>query len=369
MAELESLETAAEHERILREIESTDTACIGPTLRSVYDGEEHGRFMEKLEARIRNHDREIEKMCNFHYQGFVDSITELLKVRGEAQKLKNQVTDTNRKLQSEGKELIIAMEELKQCRLQQRNISATVDKLTLCLPVLEMYSKLREQMKSKRHYPALKTLEHLEHTYLPQVSHYRFCKVMVDNIPKLREEIKEVSMSDLKDFLESIRKHSDKIGETAMKQAQQQRSLDNIVSQHPRISGGKKSKKEACTSSDLEVKNTSPMSEQDSGILDVEDEEEDEEVPGAQELVDFSPVYRCLHIYSVLGARETFENYYRKQRRKQARLVLQPPSNMHETLDGYRKYFNQINGWGWKGPQGSSSFNLPTASRATNLHI
>lgn len=30
--------------------------------------------------------------------------------------------------------LIIAMEELKQCRLQQRNISATVDKLTLCLP-------------------------------------------------------------------------------------------------------------------------------------------------------------------------------------------------------------------------------------------
>ncbi|KFW64929.1 Exocyst complex component 6B, partial [Pygoscelis adeliae] len=45
------------------------------------------------------------------------------------------------------------------------------------------------------------------------------------------------------------------------------------------------------------------------------------------------------------GARETFENYYRKQRRKQARLVLQPPSNMHETLDGYRKYFNQIVGF------------------------
>ncbi|XP_077815367.1 exocyst complex component 6B isoform X7 [Macaca mulatta] len=306
MAEAESLETAAEHERILREIESTDTACIGPTLRSVYDGEEHGRFMEKLETRIRNHDREIEKMCNFHYQGFVDSITELLKVRGEAQKLK----------------LVIAMEELKQCRLQQRNISATVDKLMLCLPVLEMYSKLRDQMKTKRHYPALKTLEHLEHTYLPQVSHYRFCKVMVDNIPKLREEIKDVSMSDLKDFLESIRKHSDKIGETAMKQAQQQRNLDNIVLQQPRIGSKRKSKKDAYIIFDTEIESTSPKSEQDSGILDVEDEEDDEE-----------------------GARETFENYYRKQRRKQARLVLQPPSNMHETLDGYRKYFNQIVGF------------------------
>ncbi|KAL8206452.1 UNVERIFIED_CONTAM: Exocyst complex component 6B [Gekko kuhli] len=196
--------------------------------RSVYDGEEHGRFMEKLDARIRNHDREIEKMCNFHYQGFVDAITEFLKVRAEAQKLKNQVTDTNRKLQTESKKLMGAMEELRQCRLQQRNISAAMDKLTQCLPVLEMDSKLREQMKSKRHYPALKTLEYLEHTYLPQVSHYRFCKIMVDSIPNLREEIKDVSMSDLKDFLESIRKHSDKIGETAMKQVRSRAELPSF---------------------------------------------------------------------------------------------------------------------------------------------
>lgn len=28
------------------------------------------------------------------------------------------------------------------------------------------------------------------------------------------------------------------------------------------------------------------------------------------------------------GDRETFENYYRKQRKKQARLVLQPQANM-----------------------------------------
>lgn len=33
-------------------------------------------------------------------------------------------------------------------------------------------------------------------------------------------------------------------------------------------------------------------------------------------------------LFILQGARETFENYYRKQRRKQARLVLQPPSNM-----------------------------------------
>lgn len=48
----------------------------------------HKKFMEKLDACIRNHDKEIEKMCNFHHQGFVDAITELLKVRADAEKLK-----------------------------------------------------------------------------------------------------------------------------------------------------------------------------------------------------------------------------------------------------------------------------------------
>ena len=41
---------------------------------------------------------------------------------------------------------------------------------------------------------------------------------MAENLPRLRDQIKDISMSDLKDFLESIRKHSDKVGEAAMKQ-------------------------------------------------------------------------------------------------------------------------------------------------------
>ncbi|KAM8897263.1 LOW QUALITY PROTEIN: exocyst complex component 6B [Spinachia spinachia] len=337
-----SVETAAEHERILREIESTDTNCIGPTLRSVYDGQEHGLFMEKLDVRIRNHDREIEKMCNHHFQGFVDSITELLKVRGEAQKLKSQVTETNQRLQDDGKELMGSMEELQKCRVQQRNIASTIDKLSHCLPVLEMYSRLQEQMRAKRFYPALRTLELLEHTCLPRAGQYRFCSIMAENIPMLRTQIRDTAMTQLRDFLESIRKHSDKIGETAIRQAQMQRSLDT----QPRAPIGRRSRKEAAAAAlaaGSGAQGGSPLSEQDSGILDLEDEEDDE-VPGAQDLVDFSPVYRCLHIYTVLGLRDVFENYYRKQRRKQARLVLQPHSNMHETR-GYRRYFNQIVGF------------------------
>ncbi|KAJ1141594.1 hypothetical protein NDU88_007922 [Pleurodeles waltl] len=308
--------------------------------RSVYDDlpNAHQRFMEKLDARIRNHDREIEKMCNFHHQGFVDAITELLKVRAEAEKLKVQVIDTNRRLQDAGKEMISQTETSIRCRVQQRNIATVVDRLQLCLPALEMYSKLKEQMNVKRYYSALKTMEQLENIYLPKMDQYRFCQIMVENLPKLREEIKEISMSDLKDFLESIRKHSDKIGETAMKQAQQQKSFNIALHKQTSTSYGKSGYIINGRIPDQENRFKSKQASE-------EDEEPEEEVLTAQDLVDFSPVYRCLHIYSILGDRETFENYYRKQRRKQARLVLQPQASMHETVEGYRRYFSQVAGF------------------------
>lgn len=63
-------------------------------------------------------------------------------------------------------------------------------------------------------------------------------------------------------------------------------------------------------------------------VVEANLDKDSEEDLSAQDLIDFSPVYRCLHIYSVLSSRDIFETYYRKQRKKQARLVLQPPTNM-----------------------------------------
>uniref|UniRef100_A0A672PWX3 Exocyst complex component n=1 Tax=Sinocyclocheilus grahami TaxID=75366 RepID=A0A672PWX3_SINGR len=260
---------------VFAELESVDLP-LGTTLRSVYDDQPnaHKRFMEKLDARIRNHDREIEKMCNFHHQGFVDAITELLKVRADAEKLMGQVSDTNRRLQDAGREVTAQTEEVIRCRIQQRNMATTVEKLQLCIPVLEMYKAV---------------------------------DVIVDLL-----------------FI------------TLFSQAQQHRTFNSAVQKQVTLS---------CAKPLYGLNGRTPLHHNGLSTEAADDEEMDEEVLTVQDLVDFSPVYRCLHIYTVLGDRETFENYYRKQRKKQARLVLQPQSNMHETVEGYRKYFNQIVGF------------------------
>lgn len=50
-----------------QEIEGIDDYW-GPAFRSIYEGEGHEAFVQQLDERIKQHDKEIEKLCNFHYQ-------------------------------------------------------------------------------------------------------------------------------------------------------------------------------------------------------------------------------------------------------------------------------------------------------------
>ncbi|GFY57627.1 exocyst complex component 6B [Trichonephila inaurata madagascariensis] len=303
---------------------------IIPFTTAIYEGDEYEKFMERLDARIKNHDRDIERMCNFHYQGFIDSIRELLQVRTKAQKLKNEVQLTNDDLQQSAKKVIHKAEELVKHRRIQYNISCAIDNLNLCQPVLEMYFKLLHQMKEKRYYPALKILEQLEHTYLPRISRYRFAQTMKSTIPVHREKIKEASKSDLNDFLENVRRISPMIGEKAMKHQSEQSTVD--------VDFKWKNKKRKAPPPPNPFTGEIEQFPDENGLDDGED-------LSAQDMIDFSPVYRCLHIHTVLGEREAFEQYYRNQRKQQAKLALQPSTNMSETIDGYRTYFCGIIGF------------------------
>lgn len=68
-------------------------------------------------------------------------------------------------------------------------------------------------------------------------------------------------------------------------------------------------------------------------------------VATAQDLVDYSPLYRCYHIFGVLGNGERFREEYRSSREEQAKLALQSAFNMHASVEGYRAFFNEVAGF------------------------
>ncbi|KAH1022411.1 hypothetical protein HUJ04_011817 [Dendroctonus ponderosae] len=307
-------ENNSSYDLYLQEIEGIDDYW-GPTFRSIFDNNEHQDFKRKLEERIKHHDKDIERLCNVYYQGFIESVTELLEVKSQSKNLNNQVVDLDKKLHTSFQALSKSGTELLQARKVQSNIALVISQMNLSLPVFVSYSKLQKQIAEKRYYPALKTLEELEHVHLPHVANYRFSNQLHQKIPKYRDKIEAASMTDLKDFLENIRKFSPKVGEVAMRHTSEQLASD------PTVVGRKK--KRTFESS----RNYS-----DEGL-------------SAQELIDFSPIYRDLHLADVLGKVSTFEVYYRSERTKQARLVLQPPTNMHESEDSYRNYIYAVLGF------------------------
>ncbi|XP_065080727.1 exocyst complex component 6 [Ochlerotatus camptorhynchus] len=299
----------------MQDIEAVDDYW-GPTFRTILEGNSHDQISEQLESRIRSHDKDIERICNLYYQGFIDSIRELLLVKSQAQGLNQEVQALDDGLTKASAGVIAKGNDLVKARKVEGNIAGAIEGLSSCLPVLECYSKLLKQVREKRYYPALKTLEVLENEYLPKVSGYKFSQQMRETIPKLKENIKKSSEEDFREFLENIRKFSPRIGEIAMKHTKelQKRDLHTIIAEYKQMA------------------------------LNGECVDDEEDV-NAQDLIDFSPIYRCLHIYTVLNDKEYFEKDYRKQRRDQAKLVLQAPQTMHDNLEAYKTYIYSIVGF------------------------
>ncbi|XP_078717856.1 exocyst complex component 6B-like isoform X3 [Lampetra fluviatilis] len=319
------------------------------TIRAVYDGQDRGELMSRLDVRIRGHDRDIEKLCNFHYQGFVDCITELLSVRAHALKLKDHVVESNQKMQEAGRELVHMKRELVRTRRQQRNVLRTLEQLAACLPVLETYAKLQQQMEAKRFYPALRTLQQLE-SCLPALPRYRFCAAVRDGAAALRGTVRGHAAARLRDFLERAQEQAEALGEAATLQAQkQQRRAEsrNIIFSLNTNRAPKATRSNSDPEDDLVEEDEAEWSAQtcQQGVEEESvDDNEEEEAP-MQELLDFSALYSCMLISSVLGDEAAFQTYYRQQRREQVQLVSQPPCSSTQTLDSYRKYFNQIVGF------------------------
>lgn len=118
-----------------------------------------------------------------------------------------------------GNSLIGRVDELVQETKKQNNILLSIDTLNKLLPVFNIYRQLKIQMKEKRnYYQALKLLEELEVNYLPVVRHYRFSKSIQESIPVFKEEIRTETITELKNFLESLRVQSESVGKIANQQ-------------------------------------------------------------------------------------------------------------------------------------------------------
>ncbi|KAI8855048.1 hypothetical protein BC829DRAFT_108304 [Chytridium lagenaria] len=98
-------------------------------------------------------------MCNFHYQEFVQSVDQLLKVRLGTVHLKSKVVDLNREMQADGSKIIDKKKEIIDYRKVLQNIEVALESLQVCLFVLDVSNKVSNQIDNRKYYSALRLLE------------------------------------------------------------------------------------------------------------------------------------------------------------------------------------------------------------------
>ncbi|CAF0791891.1 unnamed protein product [Didymodactylos carnosus] len=309
-------------DNLLRQLETSDSTQLTSCVRSVFIKNDSSEFLRKLDDRIKYYDSEIEKLCNFQYQNFVKAFHELLQVRKDTTSMKNELVKNNQMMQTAGKSLAEKTESLIQQYNRRRNIQQTIEALSQAFPVFETYRKLQECMEEKKLYPALKLLEQLETKHLVLVKEHRWSEIIQQNIAKFRDAIRNESYNELKNFLENVATHADKVGKSAFAQAS---SRLNIDKRYYMLEEDRRKEQQQQQSNET---NDSTMT--DTNIT---------------ELIDFSSMYKSLHINLFLNLKDDFSKHYQREKRKQAPVIMDTPPKMHESFDSFKKYLQRVTGF------------------------
>jgi hypothetical protein len=226
------------------------------------------------------------------------------------------LVENDEKLQKIGQSLIKKVQELSEETKKQNNILTAIEALNKFLPVFSIYRQLKAQMNAKNYYPALKLLEDLENNYLPIIKQYRFSNSIYLSIPLFKEQIQSETKVNLNDFLENVRVESEKCGQIANQQMAVRLKID---------------KKYFLLEKDLNNENKE------------EHEANFKKLPF--DVIDFSPLYKNLHMNQLLGSKSQFASYYRTQRQKQLKLILDAATEVLELFYNtilFSYYYSQL---------------------------
>ncbi|KAJ3054452.1 hypothetical protein HK097_001794 [Rhizophlyctis rosea] len=304
---------------------------IAYTIKQIFQSGKEDAFADQLGLFVHRKEVEIEKMCNFYYQEFVQSVDQLLKVRVGTLNLKNKVVDLNGDLQSIGTKIVDKKKEVIDYRRILLNIESAMDVLQSCLFVLDIANKVNSNIENRKYYSALRLLEQLQQVHLRHISHYGFAKQMQERIPRLQEKIQEAVLQEMKEWFVRIRENTQKIGKLALEHTsvKQERIRDKRVRQ---------ARGATVSASSVNLGTSFEMV--------INEEDESDALNNDEIKVDFRPLHQCLHIHDVLNKRAEFTAQYEENRKLQAALVLAAKFSFKDSnLTGFQIYLHDVVGF------------------------
>lgn len=269
--------------------------------------------MQSLLQYADERESDIEEMCNDNHQEFLTSVNQLQKVREGTANLTSEILGLNESIHASTETLAAQKRALVESRGVRQNIDQAREALKDCLEVLRVSNNVHDLLAKKNHYGALRSLDELQNVHLKEVAQYKLADLILKSVPATQKLISEAVMTDLNTWLYRIRETSQFLGEVAFFHTEQRRNRQKQrMDLNPYLRNFKLN----------------------SAIELVFDESEEFDVLDNEELVvDFTPLFECLHIHEALGQIEKFRLDYAATRRQQKELLLETSINLLDEDD------------------------------------
>ena len=296
---------------------SSDTDYLDQLIPALKDATSSNRtpgLMQSLAQYADEREADIERIGLTKHEEFLQSVSQLQKVREGTVALTSEILSLNQSIQASTDKLAAQKEALVDTKAIRQNIADASEALKESLRVLHAMNQAHELIRKKKYYGALKALDDLQNEHLiPTIQNkyatqHKLADIIQKSIPASQKAISEAVMTDLNTWLYRIRETSQFLGEVAFYHTEMRRTR-----QKERME------------SNAYLRNF----KLNSAIELVFDESEDFDVLDNEELqVDFTPLFECLHIHEALGQSEKFRVEYASTRRRQKELLLPSSVNL-----------------------------------------
>ncbi|KAJ6408410.1 hypothetical protein OIU84_011678 [Salix udensis] len=207
---------------------------LGPIVRHAFEMGRPESLFHQLKSVVRKKEVEIEELCKSHYEEFILAVDELRGVLVDAEELKSELSSENFRLQEVGSALLVKLEELLESYSIKKNVTEAIKMSKICIQVLELCVKSNNHMLESQFYPALKTVDLIERTYLQNIPVKALKTAIGRTVPVIKSHIEKKVTSQFNEWLVQVRSSAKVIGQTAIGHTSSARQRDEEMLEHQR---------------------------------------------------------------------------------------------------------------------------------------
>lgn len=201
----------------VNEIAKGDDDGVSAAVRSAIERGYSGSFMDSLAEARRKKEGEIDRICARHYNDFLSSVAEMLRMRGSANSLTALVSEVHQDFSSSGEELINLLNNLEDLQKEGEKTEKVLEQMMRCRDVASLMVQVRQQINAQEHYVAMCTIERLyaQQNAVPPLP--RPLALCLDKwLPAIADQLLKATCIEADELLKKMRSQCQIIGQTIL---------------------------------------------------------------------------------------------------------------------------------------------------------